>query len=164
MTLTWKLSAIMVVMCCIKWTHKLNLFPLSQSNQSGLESIPSGETRQYFDVTSHLGKSLTLTSLLRSSFPVTKICNKTVTWFISRQHDEVFCSIRFGDTLHWAKYFEVCYIVVAKLTILEPMKNMSIEWNLYLSVTQEFFFAAIMFFITKDIRQKISTILLLLFL
>lgn len=79
MSITRKLSAIMVVMCCIKLTHKLNLFPLSQSNQSGLESIPSGETRQYFDVTSHPGISLTLTSLLRSSFPVTKICNKKVT-------------------------------------------------------------------------------------
>lgn len=97
-------------MCCIKWTHKLNLFPLSRSNQSGLESIPSGETRQHFDVACRPGKSLTLTSLIISSFPVTKICNKKVTWFFFCEYDEVFCSNPFGDPLHWAKYFEVCYV------------------------------------------------------
>lgn len=105
MSITWKLSAVTVVMCCMKWTHKLNLFSLSQSNQSGLESIPSGETRQHFDVASHPGKSLTLTSLLISSLPVTKIWNKKVTWFISCLHDEFLCSKPFEDTLHWQSIF-----------------------------------------------------------
>lgn len=165
MSITWKLSAIMVFMCCIKLTHKLNLFPLSQCNQSELESIPSGETRQYFDVAFHPGKFLTLTSLLRSSFPLfTKICNKKVTLFISCQHDEVFCSNPFGDTLNWAKCFEVFYMAIAKLAKHKAIKNMNIKWNLFLSVTQEFLFASIMFFITTDIRIKISTVLLLLFL